>query len=269
MVIKDNSPDMNVQRFYELIDRDETPAIEEQQSLRNLVDQYPYFQPCIFIYLKSLYQSGNYSDFESELSRISIFVNDRKALFYYIFSDEYKLFFAQTGKKEIKEDRTNILLNAFFESKNNTEDNAQLEYTIANSSIASNDYFSYLETVEHKTLDDNYVSPASSTYPLRHQSIIDSFIEKSEENGGIKIQFDKNITTETTIGKTEEIDQDELTDDMFFTETLAKIYIKQKKYEKAYKIIKHLSLNYPKKNIYFADQLSFLEKLIINSKYKK
>ena len=66
----------------------------------------------------------------------------------------------------------------------------------------------------------------------------------------------------------EEENEEELTEDIFFTETLAKIYIKQKKYEKAYKIIKHLSLNYPKKNIYFADQLSFLEKLIINTKYK-
>jgi hypothetical protein len=58
----------------------------------------------------------------------------------------------------------------------------------------------------------------------------------------------------------------ESADDKFFTETLAKIYIKQQRYDKALKIIQQLSLKYPKKNRYFADQIRFLEKLIINSK---
>ena len=57
-------------------------------------------------------------------------------------------------------------------------------------------------------------------------------------------------------------------DDSCFTETLAKIYVKQQRYDKALEIIKKLSLNYPKKNAYFADQIRFLEKLIINAKSK-
>ena len=31
-------------------------------------------------------------------------------------------------------------------------------------------------------------------------------------------------------------------------------------------IIKNLNLKYPEKNVYFADQIRFLEKLIINTK---
>jgi len=49
---------------------------------------------------------------------------------------------------------------------------------------------------------------------------------------------------------------------------LAKIYVKQQRYSKALEIIKKLSLKYPKKNAYFADQIRFLEKLIINAKSK-
>ena len=52
------------------------------------------------------------------------------------------------------------------------------------------------------------------------------------------------------------------------TEIMAGIYIKQGKYENAVKIIRQLSLKYPKKNRYFADQIRFLEKLIINNKHK-
>ena len=55
-------------------------------------------------------------------------------------------------------------------------------------------------------------------------------------------------------------------DESCFTETLARIYIKQHRYEKALDIIQRLSLKNPKKNVYFADQIRFLKKLIINSK---
>ncbi len=46
------------------------------------------------------------------------------------------------------------------------------------------------------------------------------------------------------------------------SESLAKIYIKQGRYERAFEIISDLNLNYPKKSAYFADQLRFLQKLI-------
>jgi len=48
------------------------------------------------------------------------------------------------------------------------------------------------------------------------------------------------------------------------SESLAKIYIKQKRYDRAYEIITQLSLNNPKKSVYFADQLRFIQKLIHN-----
>ena len=69
---------------------------------------------------------------------------------------------------------------------------------------------------------------------------------------------------DTEYDKTEQNDGDE----GVFTETLARIYIKQGQYSKALEIIKRLNLKYPKKNVYFADQIRFLEKLIINNKYK-
>ncbi len=53
------------------------------------------------------------------------------------------------------------------------------------------------------------------------------------------------------------------------SESLAKIFVKRQRYDKAYEIISQLSLNYPEKSVYFADQLRFLRKLIINQKYDK
>ncbi len=51
------------------------------------------------------------------------------------------------------------------------------------------------------------------------------------------------------------------------SESLSKIYIKQRRFDKAYEIISQLSLKNPEKSIYFADQLRFLQKLMLNKKY--
>ncbi|MBO7050231.1 MAG: hypothetical protein J6W42_06410 [Bacteroidaceae bacterium] len=56
-------------------------------------------------------------------------------------------------------------------------------------------------------------------------------------------------------------------DDSYFTETLARIYLKQRRYGKALEIIRSLYLNFPNKSIYFADQIRYLDKLVrINQK---
>ena len=75
-----------------------------------------------------------------------------------------------------------------------------------------------------------------------------------------------NETEANTENLTEKEENEE--DNEILTETLAGIYIKQGKFENAIKIIRQLSLKYPKKNRYFADQIRFLEKLIINNKNK-
>jgi len=49
------------------------------------------------------------------------------------------------------------------------------------------------------------------------------------------------------------------------TETLAKVYVKQKKYNKALLAYKILSLKYPEKNSFFADQIKEIKKLKQNT----
>ena len=64
--------------------------------------------------------------------------------------------------------------------------------------------------------------------------------------------------------KSEEVGEDSL-----LSETLSKIYIQQGHYDKALRIIRSLSLNYPEKSRFFADQIRFLERIIENNTIAK
>ena len=65
------------------------------------------------------------------------------------------------------------------------------------------------------------------------------------------------------------VKEPEASDDSMLSESLAKIFIKQGKYTKALEIIKNISLKFPEKSIYFADQIRFLQKLILNDEINK
>ncbi len=124
------------------------------------------------------------------------------------------------------------------------------------------DYTSYL--LEETSATDASVE---ETPKLKGFELIDNFIEKSESDSP-RTMKPMREETEALVTPSDETCAEEESDDSCFTETLAKIYVKQQRYSKALEIIKKLSLKYPKKNAYFADQIRFLEKLIINAKSK-
>jgi tetratricopeptide (TPR) repeat protein len=113
------------------------------------------------------------------------------------------------------------------------------------------------EQEQNEKIDEDLLIPEEQ-YNLEEatKNMPDTTVEEQEEEEGVEKQADS-----PTEGKE--------TDESYFTETLARIYIKQGRYEKALEIIQRLYLNYPKKNAYFADQMRFLEKLIINNKNNK
>lgn len=109
--------------------------------------------------------------------------------------------------------------------------------------------------------------------PMEGQDLIDRFLAGSRyQEPTIKPVLNESDQLRSRIDASVE-DVRYLTDDPefnlpedSFTETLARIYLKQKRYDRAIEIFKSLSLKYPEKNIYFADQIRFLEKLIENLK---
>ena len=149
--------------------------------------------------------------------------------------------------------RTIDLIDNFLDSlpQEEPDKKSQRKPTPADASV---DYVSYLLSTEGA---EQHTTNAPD---MKGQELIDTFLE--QEQGRILLNELPQDTQETVSNE----NSDEEVEEEYFTETLARIYIKQGHYEKALGIISRLAERYPKKNAYFADQMRFLEKLIINSK---
>ncbi|MDX1314203.1 MAG: hypothetical protein R3356_01770 [Eudoraea sp.] len=81
--------------------------------------------------------------------------------------------------------------------------------------------------------------------------LIDKFIEENPKIGSIE-----NAAEEVDISLSTKMDKKAL-----MTETLAQVYLEQKKYKKAIQAYKILSLKYPEKSGFFADRIKAVKKL--------
>jgi len=250
----------------ELIQHPEHLDRDTLYELRSILALYPYFQTARLLMLQNLYLLHD-PTFDEELRRSAIYITNRRVLFQIIEGAHYKLTTKNQGDQSNQNtqsaqnttSRTLTLIDSFLDSIPKEDDSAEEKSrkrkpTPADAAV---DYVAYLLESE------GYNSQEPDIPEMKGQNLIDSFI--NNDNGRIVLPEEP-----VAEAKTEDAAENEenVTDEGYFTETLARIYIKQGRYSKALEIIRRLSLVYPKKNAYFADQIRFLEKLIINNNKK-
>ena len=259
----------------ELIAHPERLDRDTLYELRSQVALYPYFQTARLLMLQNLFLLHDPS-FDEELRRAAIYITDRRVMFQMIEAAHYRITpqpaktadtpsdtetVTEKTAPEDRENRTIALIDGFLESipkdepaADSSEGKPRRKPTPADASV---DYVAYL--LESESEDDH----AGDVPQLIGQDLIDTFI--NVDKGKIVLgegEGDGLHADEVAENGAESLDEG------CYTETLARIFIKQGRYSKALEIIQRLSLQYPKKNAYFADQIRFLEKLIINSNKK-
>ncbi len=255
---------MNAGRIHSWMKHPEQLNRDTLYELRTLLGKYPWFQTARLLYLKNLYLLHDPA-FGDELRKAALYVANRQILFNLLEMSPGTIAPAPgqaatpdaLPPEEPGLDRTLTLIDAFLSTLPQEEPlPTELDY--------ASDYTHYLLQEEAHPAEE---PTAREEVRLRGAELIDRFIQQTEEEYSLKIVpeaeecVEKDPTPLSVPSENEE-------EDSYFTETLAKIYVKQQRYAKALEIIKKLSLKYPKKNAYFADQIRFLEKLIINAKSK-
>lgn len=246
-------------------------------QLRSLVEEYPYYHQARLMLLRMLFLQRDPA-FNDELRRSALFVPSRETIFDFVEGEKMKpkvpaesTFFGATQSRKENEslnevgNRVELLIDSFLSSNTPAQKSIESAPIRRGRVDASVDYISYMLAEEEENARDvsEEILPQTTLPVSESEALIDNFIQNTGERR-IRLQDKADNELQKPV-----LDVGESSNTDTFTETLARIYIKQGKFEQAIEIIRRLSLKNPKKNRYFADQIRFLEKLIANQNVLK
>jgi len=221
---------MTHEDFITIVRLPEKVKPEYNSDLKELVDRYPYFVTTRLLYVKSLQQSHSIH-YAANLKVASIYCSSRR-WFYYFLHPEKML---------------------------STE-----PYQRSKIGKTSGDYFDMITMIESeggdtkqslKILAEKLKSARAMVVAPIVKPVTNSIPDKEVEKIEKEILPVINLPEEVQSLIIQEI-----------SESNAKKLIIAHKYGEAIEILRALNLNNPKKSVYFADQIRFLEKVIANSK---
>lgn len=215
---------------------------EAVSQLTVLIDRHPYCATYRMLYLVAL-ANVHSTRLSGQLRRHAPALPDRERLFYLISRGEYEWV---------------ALMQQLSEQRHHHADANDFELIDR-----------YLDDMEfgNAHTDAHYDLALLPDLPGQHDEqddIIDSFL-KAEAEGTL---FVPNAAQSEPEDEVEE-KLENIKDRAFLTESLAKVYVKQGKFEQALHIFSQLNLKFSKKNSYFADQIRYLEKVIELKKQKQ
>ena len=237
-------------------------ALNEEQrlALEKITYRYPYFQAAYALYLKSLKEQEQFN-FDLILKKTAVISPDRNTLYEWLYSDlevenSTALPAQEKGEtKPILETMNKEKIEDVNQGEINEVDTKpkSVEVVIETPKKSLPVNLSFLEWIEWtknnspKALQDS--EPENSFEDKI--DLIDAFLRNNP-----KIPPVSANTAKQNLSKEIKFDKEEL-----MTETLAKVYVKQGKYKKALLSYKILSLKYPKKNSFFANQIEAIKDL--------
>ncbi len=279
---------MNTNDYINLLNN--SKAINDKQTLilETIVQEFPFYQSARALYLKGLYNQESFR-YNYELKKTAAHTTDRSVLFDFVTSDDFKIFQQEVYDKyqaEIQniivadfelvqvEEGLTVDLNAI--SKVNTtirtefvasaEPKTQNEIVEAELQIGKPLHFEKNETHSFSEwLQLSKIAPIVreqeekqlevSSELEKKFDLIEKFIELNP-----KIPQAKDTTSvPANVAKSNEMPSS------IMTETLAQIYLEQKKYTKAIQAYDILILKYPEKSSFFADRIKNIKILQQNN----
>ena len=207
---------------------------ESLPAVTQLYEAYPYCGVFAFLYLYNLCIAEDVR-YPSELRRLAPIVPDRERLFRLV---EGRRPTADPAAVTEAEPDPFALIDTFLDGARSSGEALPDSLHLEGAPVA-NDYFAAEDQTEkERTLDELLPTLDMESKAAPAPSPASPSEGEDEEDG-------------------------------LLSESLSKIYIQQGHYDKALRIIRSLSLNYPEKSRFFADQIRFLERIIENNTIDK
>jgi tetratricopeptide (TPR) repeat protein len=282
---------MNVTDYTYLINKPDAINEKQTDALGKVLDDFPYFQSARALRLKGLFNQNSFR-YNYALKVTASHTTDRTVLFDFITSDTFVAI--QKGlydkkvlelldisvvdheiiKSELKlEPKINTLEQSILTSikeatatiDENTklaEENLEIGKPLGFSINEKHSFQEWLQIsrtqpiIREKEIGSNSNNSLLDEDKKKKLELIDKFIEANP-----KISPIKQETTLTTNFEPNQTDNSYL-----MTETLARVYLEQKKYQRAIQAYEILILKYPEKSSFFADRISDIKILQQNNK---
>ncbi|MCH5179147.1 MAG: hypothetical protein J1F13_05635 [Prevotellaceae bacterium] len=231
----------------EMLNRNTIPV------LREAIRQNPFHQTLYLLLLQNLYKVHD-PQFGSALKQFAPMVADRAVLFDMVEGMNYHIPLQKLDGEAIVADgdRTLLLIDNFLKG---LPDNSDGKIAKADAPDPQVDYSAYLEQ-----LPDYDSEPAQDNSTNAHDEAINALDNFGEEDEFTVSAIRKNLAEADDLPIVDDTSEDAQNEE-FYTETMAGIYIKQQKFAQALEIIKVISAANPKKSVYFAEQIRYLELL--------
>jgi tetratricopeptide (TPR) repeat protein len=284
---------MNVTDYTLLINKPDAINEKQTEALGNVLDEFPFFQSARALRLKGLYNQNSFK-YNVALKTTAAHTTDRTVLFDFITSDTFtaiqkglydkkilelldinvidsELILAE--EKEVKpEIKTNTLeqsilttikeaSNIEIDEKNKTaSENLEIGKPLEFSQNEQHSFQEWLQLsrtqpiIRENTVEKSPDSVSFDEDKQKKAELIDKFIEASPKIPPIK-QGTTNLNFELN----------ETDTSYLMTETLARVYLEQKKYQKAIQAYEILILKYPEKSSFFADRITDIKILQHNN----
>ena len=236
---------MNAKTYTELLSHPESLKNEQISELKSIIKKYPYFQSARVLYLRSLKDQDSFR-YNNELKITAAHTADRSVLFDFITCPQFE------PTENIHHQISAMILQEPPVEKEDIVVEAKKELSIGKPiHFTSKETYSFNEWLQ---LSAKKTIVRGRENSLSKSDIIDQFIQNNP-----KI---------TPVEKEEKIvikPLEDTIDDSLMTQTLARVYLEQKKYSKAIKAYKILSLKYPEKSGFFTDQIKKIKILQKNT----
>ena len=227
-------------------------------AIEAIVETYPYFQAAHVLQLKSLKKQHSFK-YNDALKKTAAYTTNRTILFDFITEDTLDI------AKKTKDDAL-VIKNAEVIDLEVVETpavvDAEKQTTSKKPILESLQLGTPLEFDKSEKHSFNQWLQLTAFQPIqRDESTGKKTPNQTSENFDLIDKFIANkpkIKPVNSIGSSVE-------NESLMTETLARVYLEQKKYEKAIKAFKILSLKYPEKSGFFADRIKAVKFLQQNN----
>ena len=281
---------MNVTDYTYLINKPHAINGKQTDALEKVLDEFPFFQSARALRLKGLFNQNSFK-YNYALKVTAAHTTDRTVLFDFISSDTFVAIQKGLYDKKVLElldisvvDCEEIISEIRFESKTNPLEQSILT-SIKGVSEVEEDTKIAVEKLEIGKPLDFSINEKHSFQEWLQLSRIEPIVRKKENLVSIErltLEEEKNKKNELidkfieSSPKISPIRQEEVSktyaeqslanNSYLMTETLARVYLEQKKYQKAIQAYEILILKYPEKSSFFAHHISDIKILQQNNK---